>query len=66
MDTLKLCRAMEAVCVQHALSDTRLRGRWLDLMDDWNVRAHNEAARRFHESHDTEPTSAASLGSKAS
>jgi hypothetical protein len=66
MDTLKLCRAMETICVQHALSDTRLRGRWLDLMDDWNVRAHNEAARRFHESHDTEPTSAASLGSKAS
>ena len=45
MDTLKLCRAMEAVCVQHALSDTRLRERWLDLMDDWNIRAHNEACQ---------------------
>jgi hypothetical protein len=56
LDTLKLCRAMEAVCVQHALSDTRLRERWLDLMDDWNIRAHNEAARRFHENHDTQPT----------
>jgi hypothetical protein len=56
MDTLKLCRAMEAVCVQHALSDTRLRERWLDLMDDWNIRAHNEAARRLHENHDAEAT----------
>jgi hypothetical protein len=60
MDTLKLCRAMEAVCVQHALSDTRLRERWLDLMDDWNIRAHNEASRRFQESYAPEPTSAAS------
>ena len=59
MDTLKLCRAMEVVCVQHALSDTRLRERWLDLMDDWNIRAHNEASRRFQESRTTEPTSAA-------
>jgi hypothetical protein len=60
MDTLKLCHAMEAVCVQHALSDTRLRERWLDLMDDWNIRAHNEASRRFNESRTTEPTRAAS------
>jgi hypothetical protein len=50
MDTLKLCRAMEAVCVQHALSDARLRDRWLDLMDDWNIRAHSEVSRRFQES----------------
>jgi hypothetical protein len=55
MDTLKLCRAMETICVQHALSDTRLRDRWLDLMDDWNVRAHHEASRRFQECHTTEP-----------
>ena len=60
MDTLKLCRAMDAVCVQHAMSDTRLRERWLDLMDDWNIRAHNEASRRFQESRITEPTGAAS------
>ena len=55
MDTLKLCHAMEAVCVQHALSDTRLRERWLDLMDDWNIRAHKEVSRRFQESRTTEP-----------
>jgi hypothetical protein len=59
MDTLKLCRAMEAVCVQHALSDTRLRERWLDRMDDWNIRSHNEAARRLHESGTTEPPESA-------
>jgi hypothetical protein len=66
MDTLKLCRAMEAVCVEHALSDTRLKERWLDLMDDWNIRAHNEVSRRFQESHNTEPTGAASPPSKKS
>jgi hypothetical protein len=57
MDTLKLCRAMEAVCVEHALSDTHLRERWLDLMDDWNVRAHNEIADRFQGRSATQPTS---------
>jgi hypothetical protein len=57
---------MEAVCVEHALSGTRLRERWLDLMDDWNIRAHNEVSRRFQESPNTEPTSAASPPSKAS
>src|SRR5215213_6606936 len=55
---------MEAICVQHALSDTRLRERGLHLMDDWNIRAHNEVARRFQESRNAEPTSAPPLPSK--
>jgi hypothetical protein len=60
MDTLRLCRAMEAVCIQHAVSDGPQRERWLDLMEEWSTRAHKEASRRFQAEAATQPNGAPS------
>ena len=60
MDKLNMCRAMEAVCTQHALSDELHRDRWLNLMDEWNERAHKAAARNFQGRDTSQPTGALS------
>ena len=47
MDNLSLCHAMEKLCRQGAELNSDRKGRWLREMNEWNERAHTEAAYRF-------------------